>query len=127
MKVATVPTAPLDIAEPLIVHRSVDGDGATYALDLRTRRRLKEHFGDAAHLPPRIYIAHETPEDSRRIHASIRERLVLLLTGLTEDALATLGEVQFRDAVTGEPLDAQSTRAPGPPASSGKSSGQRSR
>lgn len=127
MKVATVTPAPVDIPEPLIIHRSVDRDGATYALDLRTRRRLKEHFGDAAHLPPRIYIAHETAEDSRHIHASIRERLVQLLTGLPAGALAPLGEVQFRDAVTGEALDPQSTRAPGPSGSSGKASGQRSR
>ena len=90
--------------EPLVVYRSSDRTGATYALNLRVRERLRQQYGDAVHLPPRVFIAHETKDDYQRIHGSIRRQIVFLLTGLSEDRLAELGPIEFRDPVTEEEI-----------------------
>lgn len=86
--------------EPLVVYRSVDGSGATYALGWRDRERLKERFGRAVHLPPRVFIAHETEADEESIREPLRRQIAQLLTGLSEERLAELGPIQFRDPVT---------------------------
>ena len=91
-------------AEPFIVYRSVDGSGATYALSRRFREHLKERFGHAVHLPPRVFIAHETEADYKSIHGSLRRQIVQLLTGLSEDRVKELGTIQFRDPVTERPI-----------------------
>jgi hypothetical protein len=90
--------------EPLVVYRSVDRDGATYALSRRTREKVGSAFGGAVHMPPRVFIAHATDEDYRAIHGSVRHQVVQLLTGLPEERLATLGEVRFVDPVTEQDL-----------------------
>lgn len=84
---------------PLIVYRSVDGSGSTYALNRRDRERLKAQLGEDAHLPPRVFIAHETEADSTTLHGSLRRSIVQLLTGLPEDRLGSL-DIEFRDPVT---------------------------
>jgi hypothetical protein len=86
--------------EPLVIYRSVDGSGATYALDWRDRERLKKRFGEAVHLPPRVFIAHETEADEKSIRQPLRRQIAQLLTGLAEERLMELGPIQFRDPVT---------------------------
>jgi len=88
--------------EPLVIYRSVDGSGATYALDWRDRERLKKRFGEAVHLPPRVFIAHEheTEADEKSIREPLRCQIAQLLTGLSEERLMELGPIQFRDPVT---------------------------
>lgn len=87
------------MAEPLIIYRDTDRDGATYALSAESARRIRETF-PGVHLPPRIFIAHETRQDHETIHGSMRSPIVLLLTGLSEAQLARLGPVRFHDPVS---------------------------
>jgi hypothetical protein len=95
-----VPTAQAQPKEQLVIYRSADLSGATYALSPQTRRRLRETFGDALHLPPRVFIAHDTEADLSSIHGSLRPQIVRLLTGLPEERLKKLGAVRFQDPVT---------------------------
>jgi hypothetical protein len=87
---------------PLIIYRSADREGATYALSRDTRDRVRKAFGAQVHLPPRIFIAHETEADYQQIHGSIRRQVAELLTGLPEERLASLGEVRFIDPMSEE-------------------------
>jgi hypothetical protein len=98
--------------EPLVVHRSVDRDGATYSLSRRARQRLHERFGDAVHTPPVVFIGHASEEDYRTIHASVRRQVIELLTGLSESNLAELGDVRFEDPVTEKDLGSWSPAHP---------------
>ena len=100
------------VMEPLVVYRSVDRDGATYSLNRRTRQRLHDHFGDAVHTPPVVFIGHASEDDYRTIHASVRRQVIQLLTGLSESRLAELGEVHFQDPVTETDLGSWSPAHP---------------
>jgi hypothetical protein len=82
--------------EPLIIYRDTDRDGATYALSAESARRIREVF-PGVHIPPRIFVAHETRQDYGTILGSMRGQIVLLLTGLSEAQLARLGQVRFQD------------------------------
>lgn len=90
--------------EPLIIHRSVDREGATYALDRRSRERLRKVFGDAVHLAPRVFIAHETNADFTTIHGSIQRQVAAILTGLGDERLAEVAPIVFVDPVSEKQL-----------------------
>ena len=90
--------------EPLVVSCYADREGVTYGLDLATRRRLKQRFGEDVHTARRIFIAHETSPNFEEIHRPVRKQLILLLTGIAEDRLNELGAVEFRDPVTDDAL-----------------------
>lgn len=92
--------APALATPPLIIYRSADREGATYALSRDTRDRVRKAFGALAHLPPRIFIAHESETDYQEMHGSIRRQVAQLLTGLSEERLASLGEIQFIDPMS---------------------------
>jgi hypothetical protein len=80
--------------------RSTDRDGATYALAHDARASVRNAF-PGVHLPPRVFIAHETHDDYQRIHGSMRSQIVQLLTGVDEERLVDqLGPVRFCDPVT---------------------------
>jgi hypothetical protein len=84
----------------ITIFRSTDRDGATYALAQVSREAVKAAFA-TVHLPPRVFIAHETHDDYQRIHGSMRSQIIQLLTGVDEDRLVTtLGAVRFCDPVT---------------------------
>ena len=87
-------------AGPIVIFRSVNRDGATFALDRRSLARLREKFGDAVHSRTRLFVSHETEADLEAVHGSIAGQVVLMLTGLSEERLAEIGGVRFRDPVT---------------------------
>lgn len=89
---------------PLVIHRGVNRDGETFALEPRSLKRLRAAFGSAAHPRPRIFLAHETRADNEHVHASMAPQIIMLLTGLAEERLASLGGVIFRDPVTDRDL-----------------------
>lgn len=91
-------TPPVD--GPIVIHRSVDREGATYALDWRSADRLRARFGTEVHVRPRVFIAHETREDYESVQGNLAGQIVQLLTGVSEARLAPLGGVTFRDPVT---------------------------
>lgn len=88
--------------EPIVIHRSVNRDGQTFALAARSRDRVRDHFGDKAHLHPRVFIAHETAADYDSVRADLAMQVVQLLTGLSPQRLDVVGGISFRDPVTDE-------------------------
>jgi hypothetical protein len=90
--------------EPIIIDRSSNRDGATFAVDSRSLKRLRAAFGPALHLRDRIFLTHETPAELNLVPEAIAPHIVRLLTGLTEEQLKPLGGVLFRDPVTEKAL-----------------------
>lgn len=84
--------------------RSVDRQGATYALDLDSVDRLREDYGKKLHIAPRIFIAHETASDYAEIRGALQPQIAAILTGLSEGEIEDLGLITFVDAVTEKPL-----------------------
>lgn len=91
--------------EPIIIYRTVNRDGQTFALHPLSRRRLREGFGDAVHMHPRVFIAHETAADYERLRVALAAQVIVLLTGVSEARLAELGGVCFRDSATDQELE----------------------
>jgi hypothetical protein len=106
MSMAQVAPEPVAAAEPdpIVIHRSVNRDGETYALPPRSLRRLREVFGQAVHARPRVFIAHERGPDYEHVHAAVASQIVMLLTGLPEQRLESVGGIIFRDPVTDRDL-----------------------
>ncbi|WAS98813.1 hypothetical protein [Nannocystis punicea] len=90
----------MDASEPIVILRSSNREGATFALEPGSLARLRKAFGEALHPRSRVFIAHETRDDYERVQAAIAEQIVMLLTGLPEKRLQTLGRVVFRDPVS---------------------------
>jgi hypothetical protein len=90
--------------EPIIIYRSVNRNGQTFALDPLSRKRLRGRFGDSVHLYPRVFIAHEALDNHEQLHADLATQVVQLLTGMSESKLADFGGVSFRDPVTDQEL-----------------------
>ncbi len=95
-------TAPaLDLArEPIVIFRSVSGNGQTFALDPLSEARVREFFGGQVHIHPRVSIGHETAADYESMRVDLGPQIIQLLTGLSQGRLEALGEVVFRDPVT---------------------------
>ncbi|MBL8946814.1 MAG: hypothetical protein JNK45_26830 [Myxococcales bacterium] len=97
-------TEPSPDGDRVVIYQSGDRDGSTFELSSRARRMLEMRFAGAVHFAPRVFIAHETRADFERLHGSLARQIVMLLTGLTEERLAEVGSVEFRDPVTEKPL-----------------------
>jgi hypothetical protein len=91
-------------SSPIVIFRSVNRDGETYALDPRSLDRLRDKLGTEAHVRTRIFLAHETSADYQDAHGPIAAQVIQLLTGVTEDRLASIGGVVFRDPITDQTL-----------------------
>ena len=90
--------------EPLIIYRSYNLDGETFALEPRSLKRLRLAFGAEVHIRPRVFLAHETRTGHEQLKSAIVPQVVLLLTGIPEERLRALGGVTFRDPVTDQDL-----------------------
>lgn len=65
---------------------------------------LQRQFGAKFHGSPRIFIAHDIRDDLERLHGRLAKQLVMLLTGLDDQSLAQIGDIEFRDPVTDQRL-----------------------
>lgn len=93
-------------AEPLIIYRSVNSAGATFALELRSRERVRRAFREA-HVHPRVFIAHEPKADHHHVRADLVRQVAELLTGVALERLnQKFGSVALRDPVTERELRA---------------------
>jgi hypothetical protein len=97
--------AALEPSDPIIIYRSVNRDGQTFALEPLSRDRLRQSFGNAVRVRPRVFIAHETAADHGQLHGDLVAQIVQLLTGVSEAKLASLGGVSLRDPVTDEEIE----------------------
>jgi hypothetical protein len=88
----------------IVVYQSTDREGSTFALSPEARRILQSRFGAKFHGSPRIFIAHDIRDDLERLHGRLAKQLVMLLTGLDDQSLAQIGDIEFRDPVTEERL-----------------------
>jgi hypothetical protein len=89
---------------PVVIFRSVNRDGETFAIEPRSLERLRAEFGPALHARPRVFIAHEARPDHEHVLGTVAPQIVFLLTGLPEENLRALGGVTFRDPVTDQDL-----------------------
>lgn len=97
---ASARSAKVKAAPRIVVYQSTNREGSTFALSPDARRMLEDRFGEKFHVSPRIFVAHEMRDDLERLHGSLAKQLVMLLTGLDEEALAEVGDIEFRDPVT---------------------------
>jgi hypothetical protein len=97
--------AALEPSDPIIIYRSVNRDGQTFALEPLSLDRLCQSFGSEAHVHPVVFIAHETAADHDQLHGGIVAQVIRLLTGVSEAMLASFGGVSLRDPVTDEELE----------------------
>lgn len=93
----------------IVVYQTTDREGSTFALSPEARRMLQGRFGAKFHGSPRIFIAHDiragdVQGDLERLHGRLARQLVMLLTGLDDQSLAELGDIEFRDPVTEQRL-----------------------
>jgi hypothetical protein len=96
------------VREPIVILRSVSGNGQTFALDPSSKARVREVFGSQAHIHPRVSIAHETAADYESMRGDLLPQIIQLLTGVTKAQLEQVGDVVFRDPVTGEDVPQRS-------------------
>jgi hypothetical protein len=89
---------------PIVIHRSVNRDGETFALEPGSLERLRQEFGLAIHPRPRVFIAHESKADYEHVHGDIAGQVIQILTGMAEERLSAIGGVSFRDPVTEQEL-----------------------
>jgi len=99
-----MPSHAVQASGPIVIHRSVNRDGETFALEPRSLERLRQALGAAVHARPRVFIAHEPRADYQQLHGDIARQVIQLLTGIAEDRLSTLGGVTFRDPMTDQDL-----------------------
>src|ERR1019366_1214648 len=85
--------------KPIVIYRSVNRDGETYAMESRSLQRLREALGSAVHAHPRVFIAHETRADYEAVPGGIVQQAIKLLTGVSEPRLRPFGGVSYRDPV----------------------------
>jgi hypothetical protein len=88
----------------IVVYQSTNREGSTFALSPEARRMLQSRFGGKFHGSPRIFIAHEIRDDLEHVHGRLAKQLVMLLTGLDDQSLAEVGDIEFRDPVTDQRL-----------------------
>jgi hypothetical protein len=92
--------------EPIVIYRSANRDGETFALAPQSRRRLSDALGTPLPANTRVFIGHDTKFDYQHVHGAFAPQVVTLLTGVSEgdERLQALGGVIFRDPVTDEDL-----------------------
>ena len=97
---------PVSASQPIVIYRSVNREGQTFALKPASRQFLRQQFGESVHSSPRVFIAHETKADFDEWHDNFAEQVIQLLTGVSSERLKGLGGVVFRDPVTESDISA---------------------
>lgn len=97
--------AALDVTDPIVIYRTVDRDGQTFAVEPLSLKRLRETFRDQVRIHPVVFIAHDTAANYEQLHGDVVNQVIQLLTGFSEAKLAeAFGGVSVRDSVTDEEL-----------------------
>lgn len=97
--------AALEPSDPIIIYRSVNRDGQTFAIEPLSLERLRRSLGDQVHVRPVVFVAHESPADQDQLDEDVVAQVIRLLTGVAEATLAPLGGVSLRDPITDDELE----------------------
>lgn len=83
--------------EPIVIYRTVNGNGETFALKPSSARRIRDHF----HVEPRprVFIAHDTKADFDAVRGDVVNAVIELLARVTKDELSKHARVEFQDPV----------------------------
>jgi hypothetical protein len=76
--------------DALVINLGIQHDGALYALDSWTQRRLKNAYPDAAPLRS-LFLGHDKVAEFEKLNPPRWEQMVLMLTGLNIEQIAALG------------------------------------
>lgn len=87
--------------DSIVIYRSVNREGQTFALEPESRQKLRDAFGRDVRVHPRLFIAHETSAAYEQLGADLAGQVIVLLTGMSEQRLAERGfEVSFVEPVS---------------------------
>ena len=87
----------------IIIEVGEQMNGATFRLSPKTRVFLSSRFKNIRP-PTSIFVSNETASDFEHYYGPLREHLVMILTGLPESDLQTVGAVEFVDPADGRVL-----------------------
>ncbi|HVI01203.1 MAG TPA: hypothetical protein VM869_20945 [Enhygromyxa sp.] len=96
--------AALEPSEPIIIYRTLNRDGQTFAIEPLSLKRLRQAFGNEVRVHPVVFVAHETAADYGQLHGDVVAQVIQLLTGVSEARLDSFGGVSLRDPVTDDEL-----------------------
>lgn len=97
--------AALEPSDPIIIYRTLNRDGQTFAIEPLSLERLRRSLGDEVHVRPVVFVAHESSSDYDQLDGDVVAQVIRLLTGVAEATLAPLGGVSLRDPITDDELD----------------------
>jgi hypothetical protein len=86
-------------AEPIFVWVGRDRNGATFALDPASQRRVLQAY-PGARVWPRLSLGQQRDGDFAQLDEAVQARVLTLLMSLDEAKLATLGPILFMDPDT---------------------------
>lgn len=76
---------------PIIVDTGMQATGATFRLNYKTREMLASRIPDWSRPCDYVFIGYDFPGKVDRIRGSMWAQVVMLLTGLDEEQIRTLG------------------------------------
>ena len=87
--------------DKIIIEVGVQLYGYTFRISPRTRAKLER---ESPNLPPptSLFVGFDTRSDFEKIHGSMWQQIVSILTGLSEDKLKKLGGYDFVDPLTNQ-------------------------
>ena len=94
--------------QPIIIEFGLQGDGVTYRLEFRSRRRIAEAFPGVHPSRHNVFVGYDTRDDFEKIHGPIWRQIAIILTGLNWEQIIQLGGAKLVDPVSGaeQPLAA---------------------
>lgn len=89
--------------DKVIVFIGRQNDGLVFRLESKSKEKIKEK-SDYQHLPRSLFISFDVKEDFEKIHGSMYEHVLTALTGLSREALNSLGGYEIIEPVNNKIL-----------------------
>jgi hypothetical protein len=81
---------------PLTIFSIPTSEGTEFRLESASQERIRTHFPNA-HLAGQVTFPHQIREDYERQHGPVWGQVIILLTGIPDEAIARLGGVRIVD------------------------------
>jgi len=85
--------------EPIEIYIGRQGDGCTYQLHPKSRKRIMEHY-PSIDPASRLFVGYPTKNEFEKIHGPILKHVVMVITGLSEEQINELGGFSIYDPVS---------------------------